>query len=184
MSRNEDRIAGVDINNLARFYEIMASTMSSDQIYRELIKNSLESGARMKARDPDFKGTILIGESPWHKNKLCVMDNCEGIPQDSILKLVGDLAATYKQSEHGNFGAGTKAAAFANHKHGILYHSLFIDDEGRGAGVRMYYNGKHFAARKIPEYNSSILPMNRDDFPDLIQQAGHGNCTTLLVNDE
>ena len=62
MSRNEDRIAGVDINNLARFYEIMASTMSSDQIYRELIKNSLESGARMKARDPDFKGTILIGE--------------------------------------------------------------------------------------------------------------------------
>ena len=184
MSRNEDRIAGVDINNLARFYEIMASTMSSDQIYRELIKNSLESGARMKARDPDFKGTILIGESPWHKNKLCVMDNCEGIPQDSILKLVGDLAATYKQSEHGNFGAGTKAAAFANHKHGILYHSLFIDDEGRGSGVRMYYNGKHFAARKFPEYNSSILPMNREDFPDLIQQAGHGNCTTLLGNDE
>ena len=52
---NKDRIAGVDINHMAGIYEIMARTMPSDQIYRELIKNSLESGARMKARDPNFK---------------------------------------------------------------------------------------------------------------------------------
>ena len=63
MNKNKDRIAGVDSSNMAGIYEIMARTMPSDQIYRELIKNSLESGARMKARDPNFKGTILIGES-------------------------------------------------------------------------------------------------------------------------
>ena len=182
MSKNNDRIAGVDINHMAGIYEIMAKTMPSDQIYRELIKNSLESGARMKARDPNFKGTILIGESKQHPGKLCVMDNCEGIPQNRILPLTGDLAATYQQSEDGNFGHGTKAAAFANHKHGIMYHSLFIDDDGNGSGVRMYYNGKNFAAKYFPEFNSNIFPMTREDFPSLIKEAGHGNSTTLMGN--
>jgi len=182
MNKNKDRIAGVDTNNMAGIYETMAKTMPSDQIYRELIKNSLESGARMKERDPNFKGLILIGESKLHRGKLCVMDNCEGLPQDKILPLTGDLAATYKQAEDGNFGHGTKAAAFANHRHGIMYHSLFVDDDGKGSAVRMYYNGKNFAARYVPEFNSCIVPMTRDEFPDLIKEAGHGNSTTLMGN--
>ena len=182
MNKNKDRIAGVDINHMAGIYEIMARTMPSDQIYRELIKNSLESGARMKARDPNFKGIILIGESKLHPGKLCVMDNCEGIPQSKILPLTGDLAATYKQSEDGNFGHGTKAAAFANHKYGIMYHSLFVDDEGKGSGVRMYYNGKNFAAKHFSDFDSTILPLTREDFPSLIRDAGHGNSTTVMGN--
>jgi len=182
MNKNKDRIAGVDTNNMAGIYETMAKTMPSDQIYRELIKNSLESGARMKERDPNFKGLILIGESKLHRGKLCVMDNCEGLPQDKILPLTGDLAATYKQAEDGNFGHGTKAAAFANHRHGIMYHSLFVDDDGKGSAVRMYYNGKNFAARYVSDFNSCIVPMTRDEFPDLIKEAGHGNCTTLMGN--
>jgi len=182
MNKNKDRIAGVDINHMAGIYEIMARTMPSDQIYRELIKNSLESGARMKARDPNFKGTILIGESKLHPGKLCVMDNCEGIPQSKILPLTGDLASTYKQSEDGNFGHGTKAAAFANHKYGIMYHSLFVDDEGKGSGVRMYYNGKNFAAKHFSDFDSTILPLTREDFPPLIRDAGHGNSTTVMGN--
>ena len=182
MNKNKDRIAGVDINHMAGIYEIMARTMPSDQIYRELIKNSLESGARMKARDPNFKGIILIGESKLHPGKLCVMDNCEGIPQSKILPLTGDLASTYKQSEDGNFGHGTKAAAFANHKYGIMYHSLFVDDEGKGSGVRMYYNGKNFAAKHFSDFDSTILPLTREDFPPLIRDAGHGNSTTVMGN--
>ena len=182
MNKNKDRIAGVDSSNMAGIYDIMARTMPSDQIYRELIKNSLESGARMKARDPNFKGTILIGESKTHPKKLCVMDNCEGIPKDKILPLTGDLAATYQQSEDGNFGHGTKGAAFANHKHGIMYHSLFIDDEGKGSGVRMYYNGKDFAAKYHEEFDSCIVPLEKSDFPEFIQEAGHGNITTLMGN--
>jgi|TARA_Y100000310_G_scaffold277787_1_gene295813 hypothetical protein len=182
MNKNKDRIAGVDTSNMAGIYDTMAKTMPSDQIYRELIKNSLESGARMKERDPNFKGTILIGESKLHPKKLCVMDNCEGIPQNKILPLTGDLAATYKQSEDGNFGHGTKAAAFANHKYGILYHSLFVDDGGKGSGVRMYYNGKNFAAKYLPEFDSCIRPMTRDEFPPLIREAGHGNGTTVMGN--
>ena len=182
MNKNKDRIAGVDINHMAGIYEIMARTMPSDQIYRELIKNSLESGARMKAREPNFKGTILIGESKLHPGKLCVMDNCEGIPQSKILPLTGDLASTYKQSEDGNFGHGTKAAAFANHKYGIMYHSLFVDDKGKGSGVRMYYNGKNFAAKHFSDFDSTILPLTREDFPPLIRDAGHGNSTTVMGN--
>ena len=182
MNKNKDRIAGVDINHMAGIYEIMARTMPSDQIYRELIKNSLESGARMKARDPNFKGIILIGESKLHPGKLCVMDNCEGIPQSKILPLTGDLASTYKQSEDGNFGHGTKAAAFANHKYGIMYHSLFVDDKGKGSGVRMYYNGKNFAAKHFSDFDSTILPLTREDFPPLIRDAGHGNSTTVMGN--
>ena len=182
MNKNKDRIAGVDINHMAGIYEIMARTMPSDQIYRELMKNSLESGARMKARDPNFKGIILIGESKLHPGKLCVMDNCEGIPQSKILPLTGDLASTYKQSEDGNFGHGTKAAAFANHKYGIMYHSLFVDDKGKGSGVRMYYNGKNFAAKHFSDFDSTILPLTREDFPPLIRDAGHGNSTTVMGN--
>tara|TARA_R110002020_G_scaffold13706_1_gene49114 strand:- start:42 stop:1877 length:1836 start_codon:yes stop_codon:yes gene_type:complete len=182
MNKNKDRVAGMDVNNMAGIYETMAKTMPADQIYRELIKNSLESGARMKERDPNFKGTILVGESKLHPGKLCVMDNCEGLPRDKILPLTGDLAATYKQAEDGNFGHGTKAAAFANHRHGIIYHSLFVDDEGKGSAVRMYYNGKNFAARYVPEFDSCIVPMNQDEFPALIKEAGHGNCTTLMGN--
>jgi hypothetical protein len=182
MNKNKDRIAGVDTNNMAGIYEIMAKTMPHNQIYRELITNSLEAGARMKERDPNFKGMILIGESKTHPKKLCVMDNCEGIPKDKILPLTGDLAATYKQSEAGNFGHGTKAAAFANNKHGILYHSLFIDDKGEGSGVRMYYNGKDFAAKHHEEFDSCIVPLEKSDFPEFIQEAGHGNITTLMGN--
>ena len=184
MSKNRDRISGVDTNNMAGIYDIMAETMPPDQIYRELITNSLESGARMRERDPNFKGTIFIGESTHHPGKLCVMDNCEGIPRNKILPLTGDLAATYKQSEAGNFGHGTKAAAFANNKYGILYHSLFVDDKGKGSGVRMYYNGKDYAHKYYEEFNDHIVPMDREDFPELIQKAGHGNITTLMGNSE
>ena len=46
----------------------------------------------------------------------------------------------------------------------------------------MYYNGKNFAARYVPEFNSCIVPMTRDEFPDLIKEAGHGNSTTLMGN--
>ena len=41
MNKNKDRIAGVDTSNMAGIYEIMAKTMPHNQIYRELITNSL-----------------------------------------------------------------------------------------------------------------------------------------------
>ena len=53
MNKNKDRITGVDTSNMAGIYEIMAKTMPHNQIYRELITNSLEAGARMKERDPN-----------------------------------------------------------------------------------------------------------------------------------
>ena len=59
MNKNKDRVAGMDVNNMAGIYETMAKTMPADQIYRELIKNSLESGARMKERDPNLKELFM-----------------------------------------------------------------------------------------------------------------------------
>tara|TARA_R110002020_G_scaffold293144_1_gene508552 strand:- start:538 stop:2373 length:1836 start_codon:yes stop_codon:yes gene_type:complete len=182
MSKN--RIAGVNVKNMAHIYETMATTMPQDQIYRETVKNSFESGARQRERDPNYKGTVIVRESEHHAGKICVMDDAEGMPKNKILSLTGDLAETLQQSDDGNFGHGTKAAAFANHKYGILYHSLYVEDKGKGSGVHMEFDGQDYGARYLDQYQSCILPMEREDFPDLIKDAGHGNMITLMGNSE
>ena len=181
---NKDRIAGMDQKNMAAIYEAHANTMPADQVYRELIKNSLESCARMKKRDPNFKGQILICESPNHPGKISVIDNGEGIPKSTIVPLVSDLAATHEQSKDGNFGHGTKVSAFANNQEGILYHSYYADDD-EGSAVKIYKNSSgKYAAKYFEEYGSCRIPLDLESLPDIIRESGHGNCTTLLGNDK
>ena len=59
---NKDKKPQLSEKGAAKHFKTSAATMPSDQIYRELVMNSIEACKKAKKINPDFKGKIMIGK--------------------------------------------------------------------------------------------------------------------------
>ena len=182
MSINKDKKPKLSERGQAKYFTEAAESTPADQVYREIAKNSLEACAKMKKINPNFKGEIKVGEDPNFPNKLTIVDNGIGMPQDKISDLIINLSETEEESEHGNKGVGTKISGFANNKDGMIYSSK-RQSEKEGSRCRVYFNDNDlFAVEHSDEYNSCTIPLEKDELPDLIQTYNSGTSLTLCGN--
>ena len=103
-------------------------SMPDDQQYRELQKNSIEAIQRVQKKDPDFKGKIRwqTDESylkKYNVQKLCIVDNGDGMTAEVIMSNLNNLGASIRQNEHLNFGCGAKVAVLSKNHRGLLIKS-------------------------------------------------------------
>ena len=184
MSVAKDKKPKLNDKHAAKHFETHALTMPSDQVYRELVKNSIEACVKMKKIDPNFKGEIFITEDENFPDKFSIIDNGIGMRKDRITDLIINLAETEEESEDGNFGAGTKVAAFANNRKGIINSSLH-HEENEGSRCQVYYNSENcYAVKYDEEENSCRISLDYDEMNPLIQKYGHGTSVTLFGNSE
>ena len=176
---NKDKKPQLSEKGAAKYFKTSAATMPSDQIYRELVMNSIEACKKAKAIDPNFKGKIRLGEDSSLPGKLTVADNAIGMKSNRIADLVINLAETEQESEEGNFGAGTKVAGFANNEYGIIYTSKHVSED-IGSRCRVYFNEEDcYAIKYYPEYNSCTVPIDPEDLSKLFKEYNQGTTVTL-----
>ena len=172
---------GINNTQHAKHLEYQSQHLPCDQVYRELIKNSLEAIAKVKEKN--FKGKISIDSySTELKNKFSIVDNGVGMSKDRIVDLVNNFSETEEQSPDGNFGHGTKVSAMCTNKEGVFYQS-FRKGEDEGSAVLVKKDDKEgYGVQVHPEYNSGRRPLSLDQKPNLIKKTGHGTMVTLLGN--
>ena len=181
--KNKKDIIPNGINNvrMAKILEEQSKTMPADQVYRELIKNSLEAIQRVKIKD--YKGKIEVNPfSTKQPNKFSIVDNGIGMSKNNIVKLVNNFAETEEESKDGNFGHGTKIAAQCTNKEGVLYQS-FRKGENEGSAVLIKKSDAYgYGAWIREDTNSARQVLNLDQKPKLIEEKGQGPSVTLLGN--
>jgi hypothetical protein len=183
MTKLKSKPTGINPIQQAMIFENHAKTVRCDQVYRELVKNSLEACERQKRKDPNFKGSIQVGRLnlPNLNTKFSCMDNGDGMPKDRIVDLVNTLAETGEQSEDGNFGYGTKVSAYARNKDGIQYQS-WHRGESEGSYVRIHKQKEgYYGAEPFEETNEHRLNLDLNQRPDfIIKNGGTGSIVSLL----
>lgn len=108
------------------------------QYVRELTENSIQAIDRMREHI-DFVGRIhWCPDKDFDLQKLCIVDNGDGMSPDQLRKYLGNLASGYnKQDISGNYGIGAKISTIPSNPAGVLYRSW-----QNGVG-RMIVLGKH-----------------------------------------
>jgi len=176
---NKDKKPQLSEKGTAKYFKTSAATMPSDQIYRELVMNSIEACKKAKIINPNFKGKVRLGEDPNLPGKLTVADNAIGMKSNRISDLIINLAETEQESEEGNFGAGTKVAGFANNEFGIIYTSKHVSED-IGSRCRVYFNEEDcYAIKHYPQYNSCTVPIDLEDLNELFKEYNQGTTVTL-----
>jgi|TARA_Y100000310_G_C20632116_1_gene789202 hypothetical protein len=181
---NKDKKPRLNEKGAAKYFETAAGSMPSDQIYREVVVNAMESCEKAKKRDKNFKGIIKCGTDPNFPGKYTTADNGIGMKKDRMPDLIINLAETEEQSKNGNFGAGNKVAGFANNKHGMIYSSKHYSED-EGSRCRVYFNPEdNYAVKHYPEYNSCSVPLDLEELHPLIKEHKQGTAVTLCGNSE
>ena len=174
MTKLKSKPTGINPIQQAMIFENHAKTVRCDQVFRELVKNSLEACERQRKKDPTFKGSIQVGRLnlPNLNTKFSCMDNGDGMPKDRIVDLVNTLAETGEQSEDGNFGYGTKVSAYARNKDGIQYQS-WHRGESEGSYVRIHKQKEgYYGAEPFEETNEHRLNLDLNQRPEFIINNG------------
>jgi hypothetical protein len=180
MSINKDKKPKLSDKGQAKFFVESAESTPADQVYREIVKNSLEACEKMKKINSNFKGEIRVWEDPTFPNKLTVVDNGIGMSKDKISDLIINLSETEEESNHGNKGVGIKISGFANNKEGLIYSSKRYNED-KGSRCRIYFNDNDlFAVEHSGEYNSCRIPLEINELPELIQESKKGTSLTLM----
>lgn len=182
MSVNKNKRPKLSDKGNVKFFMNAAESMSACQIYREIAKNSIEAHAKMKKIKPDHEGIIHVKGDEIFKNKISIHDNGIGMSKNRIADLIINISETEEESEHGNYGIGTKVAGFANNKYGLIYTSKH-KDEDVGSRCRVYFDETDlFGVEHSDPHNSCTIPVDLEDLPELIKRYGHGTSLVLGGN--
>jgi len=157
-------------------------SMPDDQQYRELQKNSIEAIQRVQKKDPDFKGKIRwkTDESylkEYNVQKLCIVDNGDGMTAEVIISNLNNLGASIRQNEHLNFGCGAKVAVLSKNHKGLIIKSWV---KGADCGWMAWMTWSKGKVGMYKENDRQTFPITWDEAPDFIKQAGHGTVVTPL----
>ena len=184
MSVNKNKRPKLSAKGSVKFFLNSAESVSACQIYREVAKNSFEAHGKLRKIRPDHKGTVIVKEDENFKNKISIQDNGIGMSKNNISDLIINLSETEEESEHGNYGIGTKVAGFANNKYGLIYTSKRYNED-IGSRCRVYFDETDlFGVQHSDEHNSCTIPVELESLPKLIRDSGHGTSLVLAGNSE
>tara|TARA_Y100000401_G_C8318697_1_gene224015 strand:- start:101 stop:1948 length:1848 start_codon:yes stop_codon:yes gene_type:complete len=184
MSIEKNKRPEVSKTGGTKFFKRSAGSVSACQIYRETVKNAFEAVIKMQKIDPSFKGKVIIKEDENLKNKISIHDNGIGMSKNKIADLIINIAETEEESEHGNYGIGSKIAGFANHRWGMIYTSKRYNED-IGSRCRVYFDETdRVGVQHSDEHNSCTVPVEKEDLPSLIKKYDHGTSLILGGNFE
>jgi hypothetical protein len=184
MSINKNKRPKLSEKGSVKFFLNAAESVSACQIYREVAKNSFEAHEKQRKIDANYEALVVIKEDENYPNKISIHDNGIGMSKNNISDLIINLSETEEESEHGNYGIGTKVAGFANNKYGLIYTSKRYNEEV-GSRCRVYFDETDvFGVEHSDEHNSCTIPVDESDLPKIIRNAGHGTSLVLAGNSE
>tara|TARA_R100001530_G_scaffold76416_1_gene53677 strand:+ start:271 stop:2127 length:1857 start_codon:yes stop_codon:yes gene_type:complete len=171
----------------------MKNTMPADQYIREVNKNAEEAIQRVQKIDPEYKGQIVLqkDEEYYKKNKvdkLCVIDNGDGMSYDFLNKYMLKLGASLRGNKHKNFGAGFKISALPFNSYGIIVCSWVKGSPGYMLWVHYNdkkdeYEAKMFNKSYVIRLEDSVKPKEITDQGTKITFLGDFKSqNTMLIN--
>ena len=182
MSVNKNRKPKLSEKGNAKYFESAARSLPADQILREVAKNSFESHEKMRKIKPEHVGEVIVKESEMYPNKFEIIDNGIGMPIEKIVSYTTDISETEEESQHGNFGLGSKIAGFANNKKGMIWISKRYNEE-EGSMCRAFKDSTgSYVTEFQNDFNSYRVPVDIDNLPDLIRAHKQGTSLTLCGN--
>ena len=111
----------MEVEGVGFLLDRMGRDCGEDQQLRELTKNAMEAIDRAGHKE----GIIywMVDESNlWGPNKLCIIDNGDGMTGEQLEKLINRLSASgSEQAMNGNYGVGAKIAASTKNPAGVVY---------------------------------------------------------------
>tara|TARA_R100001015_G_C4628270_1_gene188352 strand:- start:645 stop:2495 length:1851 start_codon:yes stop_codon:yes gene_type:complete len=171
----------------------MKNTMPADQYIREVNKNAEEAIQRVQRINPEYKGQIVFqkDEEYYNKNKvnkLCVIDNGDGMSYDFLTNYMLKLGASMRGNKHKNFGAGFKISALPFNPYGIIVCSWVKGQPGYMLWVHYNdkkdeYEAKMFKKSYVIRLSDSFKPKEITDHGTKITFLGDSRThDTTLIN--
>ena len=131
-------------------------------ILKELVDNALSANAGDVA--------VYLRQEDWHRYQLEVIDNGEGIAEESLGKVFGcDRAEPQKRGRYNRFGIGLKTVLVNCDPEGKAWEMITKTENGTALRVAAPYRGS------LMEYETAAL----EEIPRMMQTSGTRVCVPL-----
>ena len=131
----------INQKKLTEYMDMEYQQCEKDQFLREFWKNGEQAILRYMKKNPTHKGKIKVCyRDIGGVKKLCIIDNGVGMTANQLEEYIRDMACSHEEeTDHPNFGVGSKISAAPLNHFGIVYESW---TEGNPQGTRVKYGNR------------------------------------------
>lgn len=134
----------IKVHRVKEFIDGTFRDSAQPQYLRELVKNSIEAGAKDVVVGVEWGAVTKL---PVPRYRLCVADNGRGMTTEELRKYMFSLGEGAKGTggEHGNFGMGGRTSLLPWNRHGVIFVTYAKNPKTKkieGAMAKLYFSSK------------------------------------------